>query len=127
MKFVKQPYDSSLCGQACVAMLADVDLDTAIMVFRTKGRTRYKQLIQALRQLGVDSADSWKIGHPVGDAIIRFTSQSENRSHWVLWYGGKYYDPNAGVYRGLPNCIKYAKATSHLRVGPSAFQSSEAS
>lgn len=125
MKLVKQPKGSSLCGQACVAMLAGVSLEESTETFRTKGCTRYKALIQALRQLGVESAEKWKMGHPTGDAIIRFTNQELGCSHWVVFFKGKYYDPAGGVYRKLPKCLRKAKATSYLSVDLSAFQSSE--
>ena len=55
MRLVRQPEDSSLCGQACVATLAGITLDESIEIFGTKGKTYGTHLVAALRCVGIDS------------------------------------------------------------------------
>ena len=115
MNLVRQPKGSNLCGQACVATICKVTLDEAIMVMRTKGCTNGKQIIQALRQLGVTSSDKMIRGKPIGSAIVKFT-HPDGKSHWVLVYNSKYYDPFYGVNRKVPRYLKNSRITSHIRL-----------
>ena len=118
MKLVRQPKDSTLCGQACVATLAGITLGKSIMFFGHKGRTRYKAVIQALHQLGVDSGPGWKKGFPkCKTAVMLYRLDGEwTGSHWVVWHKKKYYDPAAGVFRKEPKWLKDSRVTSHLEV-----------
>ncbi len=115
MKLVRQPGGSSLCGQACIATICKVSLDEACKLAGTKGCTTTKQLIQALTQMGMCTAPRLKRGMPEsGLAILKVTHRW--RSHWVIWKNGKFYDPAAGVFRGLPSYLQNSKVTSHLRI-----------
>lgn len=118
MQFIRQPEDTNLCGQACVAMLCEITLEEAVMLVRTRGATRTCDLKRAIRAMGLDTAERRKRGMPDKSqtALLYFQSKERDKAHWVLWRKGKYYDPSAGVFRKLPNHLREADMTSHLRI-----------
>jgi len=118
MNLVRQPKGSNLCGQACVATLCEITLDEAIMLTRKRGKTRTCDLKQALRAMGMSTAERRKVGMPDRHetALLFFKSKDGKWCHWVLWHKGKYYDPQAGVFRKLPRYLEDADMASHLRV-----------
>lgn len=115
MKFVKQPAESNLCGQACVAMVCGVTLEEAIMLVRTKGATTTKHLKRALHAMSIKHGEKRVRGFPKeGSALLFFRSDEGN--HWVVWHKKKYYDPTAGVFRKVPIHLSNARVTSHWPV-----------
>lgn len=116
MKLVRQPKNSNLCGQACVATLAGISLRDSIDIFRTKGRTTTKKVRQALRQMGIGSSPRLKRGFPkCPTAILKFVHPDGN-AHWVVWHQNKYYDPVAGVFKKPPKYLSESRITSHLPI-----------
>lgn len=117
MKLVKQPKGSNLCGQACVATIGNISLEDSIRIFDREGRTNTKDLIYALELLGFVCATRLKRGKPEQDdlAIVKFLHPNR-KSHWVVWYKGKYYDPIAGVSKKVPKYLSESKQTSFLRI-----------
>jgi hypothetical protein len=99
MKHVRQPEGSSLCGQACIAMAADVSLDRAVeAVGHSKPRGTYtSEVIAALRLLGVGCADRLRRvsrQKPVLPArAMLHINNDGGRSHWMLTWDGVIYDP----------------------------------
>lgn len=55
MKYIEQP-TGYLCGQACVAMLADVTVDEVITVMNNDKGTSKKQISDALNHYGINHA-----------------------------------------------------------------------
>lgn len=115
MKLVRQPTGSNQCGQACVATLCGLTLDEAIALMGTKGKTRTKQLVEALLAKSVICGCRLKRGFPPDDqtAILKF-KHSDGQGHWVVWHKGKYYDPQAGVFRQPPKYLARSRVTSYL-------------
>lgn len=118
MKLVRQPEGSSLCGQACVATIAGVSLEESIRAFDgTRGGTRTKQVINALRKFGI----------ACGDKLLRITKKQNKTStcivtlhfdgckgkHWVVYHEGRYLDPDVGIVTKYPS---YVRETSFLPV-----------
>jgi len=112
MKLVRQPNNSTLCGQACIATICNITLEQAIIDVGKKGKTKTKDLIKGLKTNGVICGNRRKNGWPKGNAILFYKIQ--NFYHWVLWYNKKFYDPNAGIFKTLPNYLKKSKYLSHL-------------
>ena len=105
-----------MCGQACVATICDITLEEACMVMRTKGKTRTKQLKQALWQMGIKTADRLKRGWPwEGLAILKFV-HPDGKSHWVVWEDRKFYDPVGYIGVKRPKYLGNSRVTSYLRV-----------
>lgn len=116
MKLVRQPIPSSLCGQACVATLAGITLEEAIMVFRSKGCTSRKKVAQALLQLGIRSTNKLKRGFPECKTAIMKYTHPDGGSHWVIWHKKKYYDPVAGTFCREPKYLSDSRVTSHMEI-----------
>lgn len=106
---VFQPLGSSLCGQACVAALADIPLSASVTVFGTKGATTTRQVVSALRDLGFVCEDKLvrktdaKPLPPLCMCVLHFDNVPGG--HWVVWNDGAFIDPACGMYADLsPGC-----------------------
>ncbi len=105
ISLILQPQGSALCGQCCVAMAAGVPLEAAIAaVGHAKPRgTKTRELVAALRKLGVPAAERLKRTRkdlpvpPCPRAILRTERTVARRWHWLLHWDGLTYDP-AGRY-----------------------------
>ena len=105
---VFQPEGSALCGQACVATVADVALDrvVAFMHKRAGAGTRTREIVKALRHFGIPCANRLRrtsktkpvlprrsiicIALFVGSAA---TSYHCRRGHWMVSWDGLMHDP----------------------------------
>jgi hypothetical protein len=121
---LQQPTGSNLCGQYCVAMLADVTPAEAIKSIGKRGRTSTRDLVRGLRKLGYACADqAERIGRAEtvpSFGIIKLTidrgpgARPQCGRHWILVYNGVSYDP-AG--RAWDSYIGDGwKATSYLPI-----------
>lgn len=115
INYISQP-TNLMCGQACVAMLANTNIEEVAKIMQTSGSTSIGQIIAAL--------DYYKIRH--SEKNIRLSKKNPNYSeisiltvhmpqytHWVLYYKGKFYDPEFGV---LEKCHPEGKITSFLEI-----------
>lgn len=98
MVHIKQPEGSSLCGQACIAMISNVSLDRAIEVVGHKSATRTKELVSALKTLGINCDSRLRIckrNMPIlpKRCIIAMRNKSYKRGHWVVMWDGVMFDP----------------------------------
>lgn len=118
MKLIRQPKGSSMCGQACVATIAGVSLEESIKAFGgSKGGTRTKQVVNALRKLGV----------ACGDKLVRISKKNPKPSecmvvlrfddcrygHWTFYFHGLYFDPDIGIVKEYPEGVR---ETSYLPI-----------
>ena len=120
MKILLQPEGSSLCGQACVAMLAGITLEESIKVFGSRAGTSTKQVVEALRSLGVKCADGLtRITKSRGKSEACMVVQhfdGAKHTHWVVYLNGLYYDPSIGIiFPGYPD---FVRETSFLEIKP---------
>lgn len=100
MNLVTQPEGSNLCGQACVATITGIGLERAISVFGTRGCTTTKQVVAALRKLGIPCADTLtrikgQSKPPLCMVVLHFAG--EKFKHWTVYHQGLYYDPSMGI------------------------------
>lgn len=98
MKFIRQPENSMVCGQCCVAMACDVTL-AAVIGYLGADITKKEDLNRAIGFFGAKNSCSIEL---IDD------------KHWVLVRNDKVYDPAAGVFRGLPNYLKEGAITECL-------------
>lgn len=115
IKYIKEP-NSRACGQACIAMLASVDVEEVIKVMKTKGSTTIGQIIEALDYFRIKHAERNKRiskKNPHYSEICILTVHMPGYSHWVLYYKGKFFDPEFGV---LEECHPDGKITSYLEI-----------
>lgn len=98
IQYMKQPTEY-LCGQACVAMLANVSVDEVIEVIHNDKGTGKKELATALEHFGVSCAKTMTRADnntKLPDTCILKVLLPQY-SHWVLYHKGKYYDPEFGL------------------------------
>jgi hypothetical protein len=96
MKHLKQPRGSSLCGQACVAMVAECSLVDAVAAVKRVGGTRTKDLVRGLKAYGFSVHGRlipWR-GEPLPKlAIVKVKFPRRARFHWVLVRKDFVFDP----------------------------------
>ncbi|MCQ4924545.1 DUF1905 domain-containing protein [Tissierella carlieri] len=115
VNYVEQP-NTRACGQACISMLAGVDVEEVMKAMNTKGSTSIGQLIEALdyykiKHSGTNKRISKK--NPNYSEVCILTVHMPNYNHWVLHFKGKFYDPEFGV---LEECHPDGKITSYLEI-----------
>ena len=100
--YIGQPTEY-LCGQACVAMLANVSIDEVIQVMNNDKSTGKKDIEKALNHYGIAQAKTMKKADnstTLPPACI-LKVLLPGYSHWILYYHGKYYDPEFGLMEEL--------------------------
>ena len=102
LQHIQQPEGSFCCGQACVAMLAGISLQTAIQAFGHQHRTKPREVQRQLRRLGLgvagrrDGLRRIKGGYLPPTALVKMLPPKgikSSRSHWVVIHDGVVYDP----------------------------------
>ena len=103
-----QPVNSSLCGQACIAMICGIHLADAVEAVGKASGTTGPDLAKALKILGVESSPKQvRIGKKLPrksnyypflppKCIAKVRSAGVKKYHWVLIWNGKTYDPYPG-------------------------------
>lgn len=105
MDLILQPEGSWLCGQTCVAMLAGITLEESIAVFGKRSSTSTKDVIRALRSLGISCGDSLislkkQAKTPVCMVVLHFAGVKY--THWTVYHNDLYYDPACGILKEYP-------------------------
>ena len=98
IRYIHQPTEY-LCGQACVAMIADVSVDEVIRVMDNDRATGKKDIEKALEYFGIAQAKTMTKADkstPLPPVCI-LKVLLPRYSHWVLYCHGKYYDPEFGL------------------------------
>ena len=127
MELVKQPKNTNLCGQACVATVAGISLDESIKAFGGhKGRTKTHHLIDALASLGIHTDDKLTVIPPQsrenwGNGVVsiaHYVDKEKKHEHWMVLDFGVLLDP-AGRHTGKtltdPTIAPYVKSTLTIR------------
>ena len=114
IQYIPQPTEY-LCGQACVAMIAGVSVEDVIRVMNNDKSTGKKDIERALDHYGIRQAKTMTKadnGTPLPSACILKVLVS-GYSHWILYYHGKYYDPEFGL---MDELYSRAKIQSYLEL-----------
>ena len=114
IRYIKQPTEY-LCGQACVAMIADVSINEVIRVMNNDKSTGKKDIERALDYFGIAQAKTMTKADkdtPLPAACI-LKVLLPGYSHWILYYHGKYYDPEFGL---MDELYRRAKPQSYLEL-----------
>lgn len=114
IKYIKQPTEY-LCGQACVAMLADVTVEEVVSVMKNDKGTGKKDIEKALNYYGIGQAKTMTKADnfTVLPKVCILKVLLPKYSHWVLYYNGKYYDPEFGLMEEL---YHKARIQSYLEI-----------
>lgn len=97
-KLVMQTTEGN-CGQACISMLSGIDIKEVCKIMHTNGSTSIGQIIEALDELGIRHAEKNKRISKMNSVlpeIAILTVHFSEYSHWVLYYKGRYLDPEFG-------------------------------
>lgn len=102
IRYVKQP-NAYWCGQACVAMLAGVPVEEVVSVMGNDKGTGKKDIARALDHYGIRQAKTMTKADnaTVLPKACILKVLMPTYGHWVLYYGGKYYDPEFGLMETL--------------------------
>lgn len=89
--------EDGLCGQACVAMLAGVEIKEVISIMKSKKwQGSLSKVIETLDYYGIAHSDKMvyklKRNQELPKCCIINT-----KGHLMLFYEGKYYDPDKGL------------------------------
>lgn len=122
MELVTQPPGSTLCGQACVAMLAGVTLKASCKAFGHKCATTLFAARRALKKLGIDSAEKCQaFGKDPARLpatcllLLTYAEAFGGLGHWVVWHKGQVYDPAGRIYP-FEQLLLTAKSITHLAI-----------
>ena len=114
INYIKQPTDY-LCGQACVAMLADVTVEEVVSVMKNDKGTGKKDIEKTLNYYGINQAKTMTKAdnNSVLPKVCILKVLLPKYAHWILYYDGKYYDPEFGLTDELQ---KKARIQSYLEI-----------
>jgi hypothetical protein len=108
IQYIKQPTEY-LCGQAVIAMLANVSVDEVISVMQNDKGTGTPMMKNTLKHYGIKTATSTRVkfteGMTLPDCCI-LSIKMPGYGHWSLYYKSVFYDPEFGVLHELPNNAK---------------------
>ena len=129
IKHRRQPDDSKVCGQTCIAMLLDIGIDVVIRQMGRRGGTTIRMLSGFLRSNGFEcggrltrTSKNWKKPNL---CIVKLTFDGANPGHWVIWNGSTkmYHDPSSSlpineiIYEDwLLTTLENARITSYLEL-----------
>jgi hypothetical protein len=113
------------CGQTCLAMLCNIPVSRVIEIMGKKGATYTTDLVKFLRinrgrLLGLKCPDKLircKDGRLPRFCIVKACSPSRRRSHWMLMYDWRLYDPEGDppvTLTGGWKITSYLPLTGHL-------------
>lgn len=114
IRYIRQPTEY-LCGQACVAMIADVSVEDVIRVMNHDQATGKKDIERALAHYGIRQAKTMTKAdnHTPLPPVCILKVLLPRYSHWVLYHHGKYYDPEFGL---MDELYGKAKVQSYLEL-----------
>ena len=114
INYIKQPTDY-LCGQACVAMLAGVTVEEVVSVMKNDKGTGKKDIEKALSFYGISQAKTMTKADNSSTLpkVCILKVLLPKYAHWILYYDGKYYDPEFGVMEEL---YQKARIQSYLEI-----------
>lgn len=114
INYIKQP-TGYLCGQACVAMLAGVSVEEVISVMQNDKGTGKKDIEKALNHYGIRQAKTMTKADnsSVLPKVCILKVLLPKYGHWILYYDGKYYDPEFGL---MDELYPKARIQSYLEI-----------
>jgi len=116
INLIKQPDNSNLCGQACVAMIAGISLKESIKLFDSKGKTNTKKVYYALQKKGISCSNKAvriKNNNKPKLCMVTIHYTGYKNRHWCVWNNNKYYDPARGIKMKLDT---FERETSFIKI-----------
>ncbi len=123
IEHIQQPPDKPWCGQAVVAMLLGISIEGTFVLVGTRGKTRMKQLTQALTTDYVSQSHRMirvkKDVFPYLAILSTIWVDDDSKKkfkHWVLLSDGKIYDPAAEKVNTIEDYIEYIYTAANGRI-----------
>lgn len=114
LKLVRQGNDNN-CGQCCLATILGISLEKAIEDVGKKGLTNYRHLIKVFKKYNINCDNGCTLGGDHLDpAILKFSTSNRKKSHWVIYFNKRYYDPANGISKRIPKYLQNSDIISHL-------------
>ncbi len=103
IKYIHEPTDLQ-CGQAVIAMLADVSPDEVCLFLGNDRETTLKEMKKALSHYGFVCADARVEVSEKSDLpdICILSLETPRCWHWSLYVKGTFYDPEHGISNDFP-------------------------
>lgn len=97
MKLVQYPKNTSMSGQACVAMLLGLSLDQAIELVGHRRRMSTRELVGALLPTAHVAAGARRTPsrgyHPERCLLYAVPHGKSRAGHWMVHWDGQTFDP----------------------------------
>ncbi len=92
------------CGQAVLAMLADISVDEIIKIVGTDRETNLQQMFLALDTLGISYSPERISVNDKSELprVALLSIETPKCWHWSMYFEGKFYDPEYGVLDDFP-------------------------
>ena len=92
------------CGQAVLAMLADVTVEQVIAVVKTARETTRKDMFAALEHYGIayDPVRHQAFEKADLPSVCILSLETPKCWHWSLYFRGRFYDPEYGELEEFP-------------------------
>lgn len=121
MRYLRQPSNRGVCGQACVAMISEVSIDAAIKASGETGGTHATHIINAFNKLGIKCDQRLtriKKNGMKPDLCMVVLHLEDHEKHWTIFVRVEnileaYIDPVAGILRGYREGVR---ETSYLQI-----------
>jgi len=112
MKLIKQPHDG-LCGQTCIAMLADITLEEACEIMHCSDwQANMCKIIDTLDYLYL--SHTHKLIYTQGENVelpkcAILLEKMGRYSHYLIYFDGTFYDPTTGILEDfdMKNLVGY--------------------
>jgi len=114
VSLVMEPVNTS-CGQACIAMLANVPINEVFKTMKTKGSTSGKMLIDALYHYKIRHNERFinYQKYPNLPDLCIIDVKMPGYGHWVVYHKGVFYDPEFGK---LSACHEDGRIAYYLEI-----------
>ena len=101
--YIKEPTPLQ-CGQAVLAMLADVEVDQIVKLLNNERETTLKEMFYTLDFYNISYTKERKeVKDKTGLPKIAVLSLETPRCwHWSLYFDGIFYDPEHGIMNDFP-------------------------
>ena len=103
LQYIKEPTPLQ-CGQAVLAMLADVSVDEIVKLLNNERETTLKEMFSTLDYYGFSYCRERKEATDKSDLpkIALLSLETPRCWHWSLYFDGLFYDPEHGVLNDFP-------------------------
>ncbi len=104
-KYIKEPTPLQ-CGQAVLAMLADVSADNIVNLLSNQKETTLKEMFFTLDYYSIKYIKERKAVSSKEELpkIAILSLETPRCWHWSLYFDGVFYDPEHGILNDFPTC-----------------------